>query len=204
MLALLVLMAGMLWRSEVEAGSELARLLADKATRGTALSAIRQSEEKRKLLLEWTRKPPPDIERRDELYLGMIEVFAVLREKAAVPFLIEKIDLRSIDRPNLWIRPSRVIVAESPAIQALLRMGPECFPNLVEGYFASRNLKQRTAILFTISRLNVPAARRFLEDVAYHGHLELCDAEDGLARLGERHDRLCRPATQQQTPSRPK
>src|SRR5271166_1492561 len=73
---------------------KLAHLLANDSTRSSAVAEILASgNAKAPLLLEWTQKPPAQVDQHG-LYIGLADAFGQLKTKEAIPFLIKNISHR--------------------------------------------------------------------------------------------------------------
>src|SRR5438128_10819243 len=90
---------------------ELARLLANERTHERAMSEILKDEKaKTDLLLSWAEKPPPNVD-QSALTIGLIDAFAKLRTKEAIPFLIKCLSISRIAPVynNPWMKTPEVI-----------------------------------------------------------------------------------------------
>jgi hypothetical protein len=73
---------------------ELARFLANRETRKSAVEAILTSTSDRgPLLLSWIQTPPALVD-RGELYIGLADAFGQLRTRGAIPFLVKYIGMQ--------------------------------------------------------------------------------------------------------------
>ena len=64
---------------------QIARLLADQASRAKGVSLIVSLPRAVPILLTWADHPPSNVSQY-ELYIGMCDAFAKLRAKEAIPF----------------------------------------------------------------------------------------------------------------------
>ena len=161
----------------------LARSLADEHKRAATIQRLAASggSEEIKMLLKWTEKPPQGVSARD-LYFGMIEAFGRLRTRQAIPFLIRHINLRHLQTGNLWMRTDDVVIEWSPAIQALLAIGPEAIPALSKAY-STAEPNDRLAIVLTLAHTHDAAAKPTLQSILGIAERESTLARDGLAAL---------------------
>lgn len=168
---------------------ELARRLTGVETRRAAIKyAIEQAEVLKPLLLRWTESPPTGIYKRG-LYKALAEIFGELRATEAIPFLIRNLDELQSYMP-IWNKGSDVIIQESPAIRALLRIGKAAVPALISAGAPANRLtfEETLSIVFTLTQLKDPRAKHFLFAVRASAFLLALHAQEGLIMMGEKVD----------------
>ncbi len=171
---------------EPQEETNLARLLANEKTRARAINKIvPRAKELELLLLRWTESPPHDVDKYN-LYFGLIEVFGRLRTPKAIPFLIDHINWRYPVNLNFSLKSAEAIIAQSPAIEALLRIGPRATIPLMQAYRRPLTPDDRLAVIFTLAQLKDGLAKEFLLDARRHAYQEIHSAEQGLGLLGEK------------------
>ena len=165
--------------------TELARRLSNDATRATAIASVLEGAKRDiPLLLLWTRKPPAHIE-TSGLYVGLAEVFGQLQTKEAIPFLIKNIGLqRWPSSPNTWMKTPEVIEARSPAVTALIRIGPDASRAIIRTGLQGMTPEDRLAAIFVVGRIKgVPESVGFLSSILGEANLERHWAEQGLKQV---------------------
>lgn len=180
-----VALAAMTAFAQNSSETELAQQLAGNSTREAAVASIAASANPNvSLLLWWARQPPPGIY-APGLYLGLAEVFGQLRTKEAIPFLIENISLQFWPpSANTWMKTSEVIQARMPAIDALIKIGPDASRMLMSRFSEHMLGDERLAAIFVVSRISgVPEASEFLSAVLGQANMERYWAEQGLNHL---------------------
>lgn len=165
--------------------TKLASLLADPATRSAAITAnLPRAPELTPHLLRWAKSPPAGVD-KNGLYFGLIDFFAEARAREAIPFLVENINFRFPS--SVWDKSAEAIIAQSPAIRALVRIGTDATKPLIQAYQRQPlTWQDRVAVVFTVSQLRDPEAKEFLLWVRTPSHLQIRYAEQGLAGLGVR------------------
>ncbi len=167
-----------------EEETKLARLLANDKTRVRAIDKIvRRAKDLEPVLLGWTKGLPPGVDKYN-LYFGLMEAFGRLRSKDAIPFLVDNIDWRY--PVAAWHKGREAIIANSPAIAALLSIGPDATVPLMKAYNRPLTPDERMAVVFTLAQLKDPSAKEFLKEIRGRTYWELYRAEQGLALLGEK------------------
>jgi len=165
---------------------ELARQLANGATRQEAVAAIEASPgSKVTLLLIWAGKPPARVDEH-ELYVGLADAFGRLKTKEAIPFLIKNITLARWPYVSLapWLKTSEVIEETYPAMEALIRIGPDASRAVMRAAQAPMAPGDRRAAIFVVSHImDVPEARTFLSSALSEADRERYWAEEGLKML---------------------
>jgi hypothetical protein len=166
---------------------ELALLLAHTSTRQNAVSKVLASgRDKVPLLLRWTQNTPPQVDKY-ELYIGLADAFGQLKTKEAIPFLIKNIGLSRWGDVNTWLKSPKVIQERSPAVAALVRIGPEALKALIQAYWEPMLTEDRLAAIFTVSIIAAGTddseARTFLNAALGEANLERTWASEGLKRL---------------------
>jgi len=160
---------------------ELARLLSDDATQKDAIAKIvAAGTAKVPLLLSWTTKPPAGLERMDDYFLdiALCEIFGQLRTREAIPFLIKNISLHRLwwtPSTVWWLRYPETVLEAMPAIAALVSIGPEALPRVIEDVTRvpldpEQSYEGYLAAVFVVPRIAVTAedkkkARDFLSSV---------------------------------------
>ena len=153
-------------------------------------------------LLAWAKCPldsawvkckdgPPLVYRVDpwSLFWPMAEIFGRLRVKEAIPYLIE----------NIWIGNGPIrkddpeLHTQSPAIHALLQIGPDATPALLQALrkWPSRSnappyRQNHLGILIALAYMDDPRARTALEQAAKEPGFEGKVAQEGLPRLDKK------------------
>jgi hypothetical protein len=121
------------------------------------------------------------------LFFPMVEVFSQLRVKEAVPYLIANVD---IDPGHNRARTP--LSTETPAIQALLRIGGDATPALLEALSKMPYCRdcdhalRRLGIIIALAQIVDPRARPALEEAATHPGWEQMTAKEGLRLLDAR------------------
>jgi hypothetical protein len=161
----------------------LTRSLANDSTRPSAVAEVLASgNAKAPLLLEWTQKPPAEVDQYG-LYIGLADAFGQLRTKEAIPFLIKNISRRRTRHVDFapWLKAPEVIKDTFPALAALIQIGPDASRALIRAFREPMLDEDRLASIFAISRIRgVPEARAFLTSVIGEANTELQYAEEGL------------------------
>jgi hypothetical protein len=116
---------------------ELARRLSDYATQKDAIAkVIAAGADKVPLLLSWAAHPPADLPGLDEYFLdiALADIFGQLKTKEAIPFLAANISMHRWPymNPNMWRRSPQTVVEEMPAAAALIALGRDALPNVIE------------------------------------------------------------------------
>ena len=164
---------------------DLAQLLSNDTTRKAGVAAATASgNERLSVLLSWTRKPPPSVNKY-ELDIGLADVFGQMRAKEAIPFLIENISLNRWVGADPWMKTSKVIEERLPAVGALVRIGPDASKALVRAYWGPMSAKDRAAAIFTVARIRAPEARDFLSQVMMQADFERSLVVRGLKELDQ-------------------
>jgi hypothetical protein len=168
-----------------------ARLLANPSTEHPRVYEIIMSGNANvPALLSCARNPPPDVE-RDQLYVGLSDVFGRLRAKEGIPFLIENIDMcRSMSLcANAWLKADYVLKELKPAIMALIRIGPDASRALIHESWARKPRGDRMAALFVVSQIRgAPEARGFLTSAVNRRGFEHYWAEHCMQLLDREHE----------------
>lgn len=163
----------------------LARHLADQSTRSATIGKIVGSgTAKLPVLLNWTKSPPPGVNVR-ELNLALVELFGRLHATEAIPFLIANINFRDSPVGSIWMKSPEDVIHRSPAIRALLAIGPDAIPSLTQAYSKATPM-DRLAIVLTLSEMKDVRAKNVLFSAFGFAEQELSYAKRGLAFLGER------------------
>lgn len=167
--------------------------------RAAAIDWIREHPESVGWLLRWTEVPPPGINRLD-LDRGLIEAFGALRVEKGIPFLIRSI---SFGPPTpVWGHTAGAIIAESPAIGALLRIGRPASAALMKAYSQPLTPEDRLAIVFALAQLQDPSAKEFLVQARGQACEEVYRAAQGLKLLGMAPSGSCDGADASKQPPR--
>jgi HEAT repeat protein len=183
-----VIFAGNALAQQVDSDQALARMLSKDDTRDDAVARVAGvGPVKVPLLLSWTRTAPEGVEQTG-LYLGMAEVFGLLRVKEAIPFLIGHISLQAgFAAPNLWMKTPAAIESRLPAVKALIQIGPESSKVLMGAAWDRMSPEDRLAALFVVSRVGGgPEARAFVVRALGEANLQRYWAEEGLKLLDSR------------------
>lgn len=139
--------------------SELARRLADSAARGEAVRwVVELGRDKVPTLLEWTRRAPVSVNKY-QLFLGMADVFAELKTREAVPFLIKNIGLDRFTpfEGPVWLKAPQVIEERRPAAAALIQIGPDAAPAIMTAFWITADSEDRALMVFVIGRIALAA-----------------------------------------------
>ena len=164
---------------------ELARALADDATRENAVaSVVADPRAKLPLLLSWAKSPPADV---DELGIdiGLADAFGRLRAKEAIPFLIQHISIqRWLAAPDVWMKTAEVVQERLPAAAALIKIGPDASRALIAANWDCMSPEDRLAALLVVSLAGpVPGARDFVLRALGEANMQRHWAEEGLKVL---------------------
>lgn len=167
----------------------LASLLSNAGTRESIIDTLVSSGRVNvPLFLDWTKAPPAKIDKYN-LYLALAELFGRLRTRAAIPFLINNIDLqKSPETPNTWMKTAQVIRERMPAIAALIEIGPSASEALIHTPMETMSAEKRLAAIFVVGQIpGVSDAPAFLKSLSGQANLEYFWAQKGLKLLEERH-----------------
>lgn len=165
---------------------DLARRLASPTTRQAAIDEIKASHSPDiAQLLAWTVNPPPGVN-RTQLLTGLANIFADLKTKEAIPFLIDNLSLADLDRPDIWMKTPEVIEAHFPAARALINIGPDACRVLIYRDPERMPLRDFLVAVFVVSRVKASPsdARDFLNFAVGSAGVIRFWAEDGLKSLG--------------------
>ena len=158
----------------------LAELLASEKSWPGAVAMIQRSERTLiPLLLLWTKQPPPGFD-LEALTPGLIEVFGILKVRAAIPFLIDNMFYQRIRIGPIWNRPPAAIIARVASIRALISIGPDAIPAIEEAYYGSLPGETRLGIVFAVSRMNDPRGKALLLNARATAQETIRFAGDGL------------------------
>ena len=188
-LRLIVIFGPILIFGESKVGSEtdqlaLARGLANKNTRDATLRSLGSPAIDRvALLLKWAEAPPKGVDKK-ELYVGLAECFGRFRTVQAIPFLIDNIDLSSVDFGDTWMKTPEVVEERMSAVRALVIIGKPAETQLIRAFWAPSTFAQRYAILYTVARIGGPGAKGFLFKAKNSAEIERQGAIRWLPLLG--------------------
>lgn len=113
----------------------------------------------------------------------LIEALGAVKARQAVPFLIDKISLRSPVSDPPWLKAPEVVIYVSPSIKALLGIGKPAVEPLKRAiYFGRLNLEDRLAVVFTLSRMDAPEAQDALRTVRNYAQREVWYSDDAAKR----------------------
>jgi len=170
---------------------ELARLLANYRTRRSAVAEVAASANRNvPLLISWTKEPPPGVDRY-QLYVGLADVFAELRTKEALPFLVQYLSLsRTVGYLAPWMKTPASIENNFPMAAALIAIGPDASEPLMRAWWGPMRPEDRLVAIFVITRMlhrkqEIPGARSFLKSALGQADLERRWAQEGLNLLDE-------------------
>ena len=173
---------------QAESDSQLARRLADPATRSDAVSRVlREGADRIPLLLSWAKRPPEQVNEY-ELDIGLADVFGQLKAREAIPFLIKNINLSLTNKANTWLKTAEIVEREMPAVAALVRIGLPASRAIMRAFETEAPMSpvERLPLIFVVSRIKDPEARGFLSSVCGQANLERYWAEDGLKNIPEK------------------
>jgi hypothetical protein len=172
---------------------QIANRLASENTRSNAVARVVAAGNARiSVLLAWTQQPPLGVDEY-ELDIGLADAFAQLGTKEAIPFLITNIGLNRWRDVNVWLKAPKVIQERLPAVNALIRLGPEALNGVIHAYWQMRRSEDRLAAVFVVSRIAAASqvqgaeARNFLTSTMTELNIERFWAEEGLKSMTERH-----------------
>jgi hypothetical protein len=123
--------------SQDPSDKELARQLSDDATQKDAVAkVVAAGPAKVPLLLSWAAHPPADLPVLGEYFLdiALADIFGQLKTKEAIPFLASNISMHRWPymSPNMWRRSPQTVLDEMPAVAALIGIGREALPGIIE------------------------------------------------------------------------
>lgn len=177
--------------AEVVCDVDQARLLANPATEHpTVYEIVMSGKANVPALLSCARNPPPGVE-KDQLYVGLADVFGRLGAKEAIPFLIENIDMcRWMSLyANAWLKADYVLKERKPAVTALVRIGPDASRALIRESWDRKPQGDYMAAVFVVSQIRgVPEARGFLASALNHRGFDHYWAEEGLRLFDSEHE----------------
>jgi len=189
-LALLTAIALATCAGDVPHDDGLARRLADDRTRDSAVAqAVASADSSLPLLLLWAEHPPPQVG-RDGLYIGMADVFARLRARAAIPFLIRNLGVSRDQIGVPWLKTAKRIEDVYPMAAALIAIGPEACEAIAAASEQPMRREDRLVSIFVVARVisrggSFPEAREYLSSAAGQAFQERLWAEEGLRHLDE-------------------
>lgn len=163
----------------------LARGLADPLKRTEAVTFVSSSgNAPLRLLLSWTVKPPEGVD-PFELKIGLAEAFGRMRALEAIPFLVKNISLDRTGLGNTWLKSPEAVEERLPAAAALIRIGHESVPAVLQSSAQPTGPRDRLATILVISRMaDFPGKKNFLLGVLGQANLERVWAETGLEQFG--------------------
>jgi len=189
-LALLTAIALAMCAGDAPHDDGLARRLADDGTRDSAVAlAVASADSSLPLLLLWAEHPPPHVD-RDGLYIGMADVFARLRARAAIPFLIRNLGVARDQIGDPWLTTAERIENVYPMAAALIAIGPEACEAVFAASEQPMRREDRLVAIFVVARVisrggPFPEAREYLSSAAGQASQERLWAEEGLRLLDE-------------------
>ena len=141
------------------------------------------------LLSLWAEHPPPHVD-QDGLYIGMADVFARLRARAAIPFLIRNLGVSRDQLGDPWLKTAERIENVYPMAAALIAIGPEACEVLAAASEQPMRREDRLVAIFVVARVvsrggSFPEAREYLSSAAGQANQERLWAEEGLRHLNE-------------------
>lgn len=118
----------------------------------------------------------------------MAEIFGRLRTKEAIPFLVENISMG----PGPVRLGDWPLTTSSPAIHALIEIGPDATPSLLQALAKwprapDESSLNRLGALIALAYLDDPRAKPALERAAKETGLEGQVAREGLRRLQKKN-----------------
>jgi HEAT repeat protein len=141
--------------------NDLSVRLASERTRTRAIEEILKNERTlTPVLLSWTENLPNHAD-PDGLMIGLIDAFAKLKTREAIPFLIKCISVKRTGPVDLapWLKVPEVIVWTFPAIDALIQMGPPAARELIRRAREPMTPEERLAAIFVVAHISgVPEA----------------------------------------------
>ncbi len=175
---------------------ELARRLANDATQRAAVEqVVALGDKKVPLLLSWAKNPPVDLGGgfgELDLYSfrgGLADIFGQLKVKDAIPFLIQNISLHRWPSAGVvWMKAPTVIEDRMPAINALIRIGPDALDALLNEPDGPLSSEDRLARLFVVAKIAFTVehnerAREYLNSVLGEVNTERFWAQEGIEWL---------------------
>jgi hypothetical protein len=166
-----------------ESDLALAERLAEPNARQAAVAEIvARGNDGEALLLSWAQDPPLK-QRSVQLYAGMADAFAVFKTKAAIPFLVKNISVPRGNLPVDWSRAAEPIENRLPAVAALIRIGADSVPALIQAGYQPATPWQYIAIVFAVSRIGGKEAQGFLQEALALANAERYWAGEALDRI---------------------
>ena len=157
----------------------LAESLAFQSTRQAAVEEIVSDPARNiPILLSWTRRPPSYVEDSQRLRLGMVNAFAELKTKEAIPFLVGCISWYPYGVSFApWLKVADAVERQLPCVGALIQIGPDASRYLIRRTLKDVHGEDRLAAIFVVSRIRgVPEAEAFLRQAR-----DLADKESSRA-----------------------
>ncbi len=164
---------------------EVARDLAHPDTRdATVVRLVSCGDACLPILLQWTNTAPKGVDER-QLRIGLSDVFARLRTREAIPFLIRNISISRFRDVNTWIKAPAVIEERLPCVSALIQIGSNASDALMKAALSPIEMRDYVAVIYTISRIRDPRTRHFLLSTVASSGMTLSFAQEGLRRIDE-------------------
>lgn len=162
---------------------ELALMLASRSARAVAIERLAVAGKARvPQFLSLALNPPAHVD-KNELYIGLAELFGKLKAAESIPFLVRNISLREYPdvSPNIWLKTADSILERRPSMRALIQIGPESSRALIAAFHNGLNGEDRLAVIFVVSRIkDVPEAHEFLLSALWELNQERRLVEQGL------------------------